>query len=108
MALALQGNTSDQKIMMLGRWKSTAFLHYIRPQVLEWAGDTAQQMSMTKSFLDVGKLHREAKTAAATPSPNIQTGEEIPSFNLLLPENQNGTGLEGRESRLTLGQARSS
>ena len=34
MALAIQGDTSDKKIMMLGRWKSTAFLNYIRPQVL--------------------------------------------------------------------------
>jgi hypothetical protein len=39
MALALQGGNSDKKIMMLGRWKSTAFLDYIRPQVLEWAGN---------------------------------------------------------------------
>ena len=61
MALALQGNTSDQKIMMLGRWRSTAFLHYIRPQVLEWAGDASQQMSKTKSFLDVGKYDRETR-----------------------------------------------
>jgi len=95
MALALQGNTSDQKIMMLGRWKSTAFLHYIRPQVLEWSGNAALQMSKTKSFLDMGKCHREAKPRA-NPPPNSQTGEEIPSFNLPLPQQQNGIGLEGR------------
>ena len=102
MALALQGNSSDQKIMMLGRWKSTAFLHYIRPQVLEWAGDAAQQMSKTKSFLDVGKCHREAKTDPKT-LPNLQTGEEIPSFTHHLSHKQNGIGLEGRESRLAIG-----
>ena len=107
MALALQGNTSDQKIMMLGRWKSTAFLHYIRPQVLEWAGDAAQQMSKTKSFLDVGRYHSEAKTKA-TPLPNNPSGEEIPTFTLPLPQQQNGMGLEGRVSRLPSGQARPS
>jgi hypothetical protein len=101
MALALQGDTSDQKIMMLGRWKSTAFLHYIRPQVLEWAGDSSKQMSETKSFLDVGKYHREAKTEAHS-HPNSLTGEEIPSFNLPLSHKQNGIGLEGRGSRVTI------
>jgi hypothetical protein len=101
MALALQGNTSDKKIMMLGRWKSTAFLHYIRPQVLEWAGDAAQQMSETRSFLDVGKCTtREAPRTKSIPLPNIQTGEEIPSFTLPLSKSQNGFGLEGRGSRL--------
>ena len=97
MALALQGTTSDQKIMMLGRWKSTAFLKYIRPQVLEWAGDAAQQMSKTKSFLDVGKYNSEAKTKASLP-PNSQTGEVIPSFTFH-QSSQNGIGLEGRVSR---------
>jgi len=108
MALALQGNTSDQKIMMLGRWKSTAFLHYIRPQVLEWAGDAAQQMSKTRSFLDVGRYHSKAKTKA-TPLPNKLTGEEIPTFTLRpLSQQQNGIGLEGWVSRLASGQTRPS
>ena len=42
MALAIQeGGQSKRSIimMMLGRWKSLAFLVYIRPQVLKWAGD---------------------------------------------------------------------
>jgi len=85
MALALQGDTSDQQIMMLGRWKSTAFLNYIRPQVLEWAGDTAQRMSKTKSFLDVGHYHNDPEKKS-TPLPNSQTGEEIPSFTLRLSQ----------------------
>jgi len=106
MALALQGNTSDQKIMMLGRWKSTAFLHYIRPQVLEWAGDAANQMSKTRSFLDVGRGHGETNVKLST-LPNIsQTGEEIPLFTLPLPNKQNGIGLEGRGSHLAKGQVR--
>jgi hypothetical protein len=94
MALALNGNTSDQKIMMLGRWKSTAFLHYIRPQVLEWAGDAAQQMSTTKSFLDVGQRLKESKTERSS-LPNSPTGEEMPSFTPHPSQKQNGFGLEG-------------
>ena len=34
MALFLKGHNSD-KIMLLGRWKSSSWLDYIRPQVLE-------------------------------------------------------------------------
>ena len=101
MALAIQGSASDQKIMMLGRWKSTAFLHYIRPQVLEWAGDAAQQMSRTRSFLDVGKCHRGTETRSSSLT-NSEAGEEIPSFTLPLSQQQNGIGLEGRGSRLDL------
>jgi hypothetical protein len=71
--------------MMLGRWKSTAFLNYIRPQVLEWAGDTAQRMSKTKSFLDVEHYHNDPEKKS-TPLPNSQTGEEIPSFTLRLSQ----------------------
>jgi hypothetical protein len=96
MALAIQSDTSDKKIMMLGRWKSTAFLNYIRPQVLEWTSDAAQQMAKTKSFLDVGNDHREAKTESPH-LPNRLTGEEIPSFTLPL-STQSGIGLEGRGS----------
>jgi hypothetical protein len=97
MALALQGDTSDQKIMMLGRWKSTAFLHYIRPQVLEWAGDAAQQMTRTKSFLDVSQqFKQESKKTRSSTLPNNPTGEVIPSFTPLPSQKQNGIGLEGR------------
>ena len=108
MALALQGNTSDEKIMMLGRWKSTAFLHYIQPQVLEWEGDAAKQMSKTKSFLDVGKGHGEDKSKSGTLPNSSQTGKEIPTFTLPLPHKQNGIGLEGRGSHLAKGQVRPS
>jgi len=52
MALALQKDASDKKIMMHGRWKSDAFLKYIRPQVIEFAGDAAEIMTRTKSFRD--------------------------------------------------------
>jgi hypothetical protein len=76
MALALQGGNSDKKIMMLGRWKSAAFLDYIRPQVLEWAGDMANEMARTIPFLDVGGQH----TARASPQPNNAVEDEFPQF----------------------------
>ncbi len=80
MALALQGGNSDKKIMMLGRWKSVAFLDYIRPQVLEWAGDMSSEMAKTISFLDVGG--RQSKSPARRPPhPNNTLVEgEFPIF----------------------------
>jgi hypothetical protein len=76
MALALQGGNSDKKIMMLGRWRSAAFLDYIRPQVLEWAGDMASEMAKTIPFLDVGGQH----LARNPPQPNVTPEEEFPIF----------------------------
>jgi hypothetical protein len=53
MALAIQGGHSDNKIMLLGRWRSSAFLKYIRPQTMEWAGSTSKEMARTPAFLDL-------------------------------------------------------
>jgi len=82
MALALQGGNSDKKIMMLGRWKSVAFLDYIRPQVLEWAGDMASEMAKTISFLDVGGQHSALSQSQARlpPQPNDTFEDEFPIF----------------------------
>jgi hypothetical protein len=52
MALFLM-NHSTERIMLLGRWKSAAFLVYIRPQVLEWTNDMSRDMIHHDSFLDV-------------------------------------------------------
>jgi hypothetical protein len=46
-------NHSTERIMLLGRWKSDAFLVYIRPQVLEWTNDMSRDMISHDSFLDV-------------------------------------------------------
>ena len=84
MALALQGGNSDKKIMMLGRWKSAAFLNYIRPQVLEWAGDMSSEMARTTSFLDVGGVHQRIQPSSSQarllPQPNTTTEGEFPTF----------------------------
>jgi hypothetical protein len=81
MALALQGGNSDKKIMMLGRWKSAAFLDYIRPQVLEWAGDMSSEMAKTISFLDVGGQSASRSPARLSPQhPNNTPEGEFPIF----------------------------
>jgi hypothetical protein len=46
-------NHSTERIMLLGRWKSDAFLVYIRPQVLEWTNNMSRDMILHDSFLDV-------------------------------------------------------
>jgi hypothetical protein len=45
-------NISSTRIMLLGRWASTAFLAYIRPQVLEWTSNMSKSIIKIDSFLD--------------------------------------------------------
>jgi hypothetical protein len=81
MALALQGGNSDKKIMTLGRWRSVAFLNYIRPQVLEWAGDMSSEMAKTTSFLDVGGQSAPSQSPAwLSQHPNDTSEGEFPTF----------------------------
>ena len=81
MSLAVQGGNSDKKIMMLGRWKSLAFLAYIRPQVMEWAGDMASEMAKGKPFLDLGESQaRSPSRRQKTPSKLDTVEEEFPKF----------------------------
>ena len=82
MALAVQGGQSERSIMMLGRWKSLAFLVYIRPQVLEWAGDMSCRMANTSSFLDVGGDGSQGRTTAPYTNPNNTKEVELPAFPL--------------------------
>ena len=43
-------NIKSDKIMLQGRWKSTAFLSYIRAQVMEFSTGLTDQMNRTKNF----------------------------------------------------------
>jgi len=52
MALFLQNHSSD-RIMILGRWKSKAFLDYIRPQVIAWTGCFSQDMIGFDNFYEL-------------------------------------------------------
>jgi hypothetical protein len=82
MALAVQGGQSERSIMMLGRWKSLAFLVYIRPQVLEWAGDMSCRMANTTSFLDVGGDGSKGRSTAPYTNPNNAEDVELLAFPL--------------------------
>jgi len=80
MALALQKDASDKKIMMHGRWKSDAFLKYIRPQVIEFAGDAAEIMTRTHSFRDIesdGTPNTKPKHLASTELMNPRTSKTV-------------------------------
>ena len=70
MSLAIQGGHTDEKIRILGHWKSTAFLTYIRPQVLEWSGGMAEEMIRTSSFTDLGEPQRKGRSTPATDKPS--------------------------------------
>ena len=80
MSLAVQGGHTDEKIRILGRWKSLAFLTYIRPQVLEWSGGMATDMAKTRTFTDVSESSRR-KT-----DPQTQRRSE-PKFRPTKPKN---------------------
>jgi hypothetical protein len=66
MALAVQGGNSDEKIRILGRWKSLAFLTYIRPQVLEWSGGMATEMAKANTFRDLGEKTEQTQDKSPT------------------------------------------
>ena len=73
MALTLSNkNWSDTQIMALGRWKSTAFREHIRPQVMEWFSNMAQDMTEVEDFRDLGSS-----------SPDGFAEEEVSTSNYL-------------------------
>ncbi len=51
MSLFLMNHSVD-KIMLLGRWSSDAFLVYIRPQVMEWTNNMSSDMIHLDSYFD--------------------------------------------------------
>ena len=57
MALFLNDH-SPEKIKILGRWSSDAFMVYIRPQVLEWTNIMATDMARTHDFMDLSRRSR--------------------------------------------------
>ena len=52
MALFVTGHSSD-KIMILGRWKSSSFMDYIRPQVIEWINHFSSDMISFDNFFEL-------------------------------------------------------
>ena len=77
MALFLNDHPAE-RIMILGRWLSDAFMVYIRPQVLEWVKIMAEDMAATKDFRD---LNRRLRPHHANRRPTRNEGL-IPEFHL--------------------------
>jgi hypothetical protein len=84
MALAVQGGNSDEKIRILGQWKSLAFLTYIRLQVLEWSGGMATEMAQANTFQDLGERTNQTLDKSPTtkrhPKPIIPIEHPFPKF----------------------------
>jgi hypothetical protein len=62
MALFLM-DYSEDRIMILGRWSSNAFMVYIRPQVLEWTNNMSNDMIHHDSFFDATDAPRANQDA---------------------------------------------
>jgi len=77
MALFLK-NHSVEKIKILGRWSSEAFLVYIRPQVLEWTNNMSQDMASLGKFTDL------SSGAIMTSTNDQKRGQKkfIPNLNM--------------------------
>ena len=78
MALFVKNHSSDQ-IMILGRWKSKAFLYYIRPQVLAWTDLFSQDMISFDNFHELCNSNeragakQKAETVEYTSIPDLAT-----------------------------------
>lgn len=78
MALFLMDH-SVEKIKILGRWSSDAFLVYIRPQVLEWTSIMASDMAKVTNFIDLAYKGNQ-KSRSADREAWRELGITIPSF----------------------------
>ncbi len=45
-------------IMLIGRWSSDSFLHYIRKQVMEFSQNMAKRMLACQNFRHIPEIHR--------------------------------------------------
>ena len=73
MALFLAGHP-PANIMLLGRWRSTAFLQYIRPQILEWTSSLSTTMLLTDDFRDADAAqHDPSNRYRSHPPPPLRS-----------------------------------
>ena len=79
MALFLAGHPPSN-IMLLGRWRSTAFLHYLRPQILEWTSSLSPTMLRTEDFRDADAPHLPQQLTTTPHCPPPPSHSPIP-FN---------------------------
>jgi len=73
MALFLTGHSAE-KIMLLGRWKSSCFLDYICPQVIEWVNLFSVDMISFEHFFELFTPKDRKKT------DSLKESFEIPNL----------------------------
>jgi hypothetical protein len=74
-------NHSAERIMLMGRWESQAFLACIRPQVIEWTNNMSRDMIRHDSFADASGLDVADPNVARVP-PRRFNG---PDDSLIIP-----------------------
>jgi hypothetical protein len=76
MALALEGSQDLWKIMILGRWKSSAVFDYIQPQIMEMSHDISQAMIAVTEFNRLPKQSSPSRQRQHPPGsvPNLFSG----------------------------------
>ena len=72
-------------IMIIGRWKSDAFLLYIRKQVAQFSQNLSTQMLQNENFYTVPDFHRTLPSngppmASTIPAPDVQNEGGLPQF----------------------------
>jgi hypothetical protein len=78
-------NHSTEKIMLMGRWLSQAFLACICPQVIEWTNNMSRDMIRLDSFAGASSFDMANPKIARVPSRRINGPNNsliMPSFHL--------------------------
>jgi hypothetical protein len=79
-------NHSSERIMLMGRWLSQAFLVYIHPQVVEWTNNMSGDMIHHDSYTDAGFFDMAGSRHHPSPPPRRFNGPDnsliIPTFHL--------------------------
>ena len=78
-------NHSSERIMLMGRWLSQAFLVYIRPQVIEWTNNMSSDMIRHDSFTDASGFDMADPEIARVPPRRFNGPDNsliIPAFHL--------------------------
>jgi hypothetical protein len=78
-------NHSTERIMLMGRWLSQAFLVYIRPQVIEWTNNMSCDMIRHDSFTDASGFDMADPDIARVPPRRFNGPDNsliIPAFHL--------------------------
>ena len=75
MALILM-NHSAPRVMILGRWKSTAFMEYIRSQILELSSGLAVDMVAFDHFTEICPRRTDPTNA------KVKSHRFVPKFHI--------------------------